>query len=135
MPLVTRKSLPWTSITCCGIVARRRATRQSRATVRAACSTRSARMAASFRDHLNRGEEALGKFRNEDALPEFEAALKLAKLPHERALALDGLATICFRNNENEQALALLDQAASVCLPGGKTPIDGETASALARVW
>src|SRR5262249_9543152 len=76
-----------------------------------------------------------GKFRNEEALVEFEAAMKLARLPHERALALDGLATICFRNKENERALELWDQAIIACQPGGKTPIDGETASALANAW
>jgi tetratricopeptide (TPR) repeat protein len=92
-------------------------------------------MATSFQDHLDRGEQALDKFRNQEAVPEFEAALKAASLPHERALALEGLATIAFRNSEHERALELLDQAASACLPGGRTPIDGETASALAHVW
>jgi tetratricopeptide (TPR) repeat protein len=92
-------------------------------------------MAESFSEHLEQGEEALVKFHNAKALAAFEAALSLASLPHERALALDGIATIRFRHGEKEQSFALLDEAAEACLPNGETPADGRTARVLAQVW
>jgi len=92
-------------------------------------------MAETFSEHLERGEQALDKFHNEEARSEFESALTVAKLPYERALALDGLATILFRTDEKERSLALLDEAAALCLPGGETPAEGRTARVLAQVW
>ncbi len=88
----------------------------------------------SFSEHLDRGEEALAKFHNTEARTAFEAALELAKLPHERAFALDGIATIHFRNDEKKQALDLLDQAAALCSPQGADPADGRTAHAFAQI-
>jgi tetratricopeptide (TPR) repeat protein len=92
-------------------------------------------MAASFGEHLEHGEKALARFDNAEALAAFEAALQRATRPHERALALDGIATIRFRHKEDEQALALLEQAAAACMPNGETPADAQTACALAQVW
>lgn len=91
-------------------------------------------MPVSISEHLARGEQALAKFHNAEARAAFEAALELAKLPHERALALDGLATVHFRNNEKQRALDLLDQATGLCLPQGTAPADGQTAHALAQI-
>jgi len=92
-------------------------------------------MAESFSECLERGEEALAKLHNAEAQAAFDAALKLATLPQERALALDGIATIHFRNNENERALALFDQGIALCLSEGAEPADGQTARALAQIW
>jgi tetratricopeptide (TPR) repeat protein len=92
-------------------------------------------MPETCRGLLEQGEEALAKFNNAEAQAAFEAALKRATLPQERALALDGIATIHFRNDEKERALALFEEAIALCLSADAEPADGQTARALAQSW
>lgn len=91
-------------------------------------------MAETFSEHLERGEEALAKFNNADALAALEAALNLAKLPHEQALALDGIATVRFRRDEKQRALDLLDEAAAFCVTEENKPASAQSARALAQI-
>ncbi|WP_162917337.1 hypothetical protein [Dongia deserti] len=93
-------------------------------------------MPETCQEWLERGEDALSKVKNAEALAAFEEALKLAARPHERALALDGLATIRFRHDEKQQALDLLDEAASLCLATERSdPAGAQIARALAQIW
>ena len=92
-------------------------------------------MAETFSEHLERGEQALDEVNNAEAQTELEAALALAKLPHERAMALNGLATLHFRNGETERGFDLLDEAASLCLSEGSERTDGQASRALAQIW
>jgi tetratricopeptide (TPR) repeat protein len=92
-------------------------------------------MSASFNQHFERGDKALSKFENDAAFAAFEAALAVADAPDERALALSGMATICFRHDEDERALDLLDRAIAACQPDGQAPSAGRLARVLAQVW
>src|SRR5262245_66594972 len=92
-------------------------------------------MAETFSEHLERGEQALDEVNNAEAQAEFEAALALAELPHERAMALDGLATLHFRNDEKERALEMIDEAARLCISESSERTDGQASRALAQIW
>jgi tetratricopeptide (TPR) repeat protein len=94
-------------------------------------------MADSFIEHFKRGCRAQDQRDNAQALAAFEAALAIADAPHERALALNGLADICFRNEQDDRALELMDQAIAACLPrpDAATLTDARVAYALAEVW
>ncbi len=94
-------------------------------------------MEGSFDAHFERGRRALDDRRHADALAAFEAALAVADAPHERALALNGLADINFTKDNDARALDLLDQAVSACLPtpDAGPPADPRTAYALAKTW
>jgi len=92
-------------------------------------------MAGTFSEHLDRGEQALDDVNNAEAQAEFDAALALASLPHERAMALDGLATLHFRNGEPERGFKLLDEAAGLCLSELSERADGQASRALAQIY
>ena len=94
-------------------------------------------MADSFNEHFERGRLAQDRRDNAQALAAFEAALAVANAPHERSLALNGLADISFRNEQDDRALELMDQAIAACLPrpDAATPTDARVACALAEVW
>ena len=75
---------------------------------------------------------------HEVARAAYEAALAVAVAPHEKALALDGLAdTLFFVDDEEHRALELLDEAIATCLPqpDQDAPNDAATAYALAQLW
>ena len=91
-------------------------------------------MAGTFSEHLDRGEQALDDVNNAEAQAEFDAALALASLPHERAMALDGLATLHFRNDEKDRALEMLDEAARLCVSESSERTDGQASRALAQI-
>jgi tetratricopeptide (TPR) repeat protein len=92
-------------------------------------------MPSLFDEHFERGNEALDRRDYHEADEAFEAALAAATAPHERALALDGAADVCFRRDQNDQALAMLEEAIALCLPkpGDAARLDDKTAYALAR--
>lgn len=91
-------------------------------------------MSSLFDEHFERGNHALDRRDYHEADEAFEAALAAATAPHERALALDGAADLCFRRDQNDRALALLEEAIALCLPkpGDSAAMDGRTAYALA---
>jgi tetratricopeptide (TPR) repeat protein len=91
-------------------------------------------MSSLFDEHLERGNAALDRRDYHEADEAFEAALAAASVPYERALALDGAADVCFRREQNDRALAMLEEAVALCLPKpvDSAPMDGKTAYALA---
>jgi tetratricopeptide (TPR) repeat protein len=93
-------------------------------------------MAASFSEHFKRASQARHDRNHAVAHAEFEAALAVAEAPHERAFALNGLASCCLADDQNERAIELMDQAIAACLPhpDAETPLDDRTAHALAEV-
>jgi tetratricopeptide (TPR) repeat protein len=94
-------------------------------------------MTGSFSEHFERGCRAQDQHDNAQALVAFEVALAIAEAPHERALALNGLADIYFRNEQDDRAFELMDQAIAACLPrpDAAAPTDARVAHALAEVW
>jgi tetratricopeptide (TPR) repeat protein len=94
-------------------------------------------MTTSFDEHFERARQALDDRERVLARAECEAALAIATEPYQRALALDGLAETYFYDDDQERALALLEQAIAICLPhpAQDTPKDVNTAYALAQSW
>lgn len=90
-------------------------------------------MAPSFDKSFERAEQALSDDDYVAALASFEEALNLARLPYQRARALDGIANASFRLKKHESAFDFLDQAISSCLATADT--DQLAAMALARAW
>jgi len=90
-------------------------------------------MAAAFKDLMEDGEAAHADERYVDALSAFEAALKAATAPHQRAMTLDRMANACYRLKEDDRAFALLDEAIEAALPTADS--DNASAIALARAW
>jgi tetratricopeptide (TPR) repeat protein len=93
-------------------------------------------MTDSFTEHFDRARRAQSNREHAAARASFEAALSAAVAPHEKALALNGLADTYFTKDE-ERALELMEQAVATCLPqpDGETPKDVGTAFALALTW
>jgi len=94
-------------------------------------------MPISFDEHFERASKARNDRNFAEAHAAFEAALAATHIPHERALALNGLADCCFVNKQNERALDLMDQAIAACLPhpDAETPANDRIAHILATVW
>jgi tetratricopeptide (TPR) repeat protein len=90
-------------------------------------------MPETFEDSMERGEAVMSDRRHADALVAFEAALKAAKAPHQRAQALNRMANACYQLKEDKRAFDLLDEAIALCLP--IADIDRLAALALARAW
>ena len=90
-------------------------------------------MSALFGEHFDGGEDAVSQKRYSEALAAFEAALAAAQAPHERSMALDGMAVASFHLKEDERAFDLVDRAIDACSP----PADPASPSgqALARAW
>ena len=95
-------------------------------------------MVATFDEHFQRAHQAREDREHEVARAAYEAALAVAVAPHEKALALDGLAdTVFFVDDDKHRALELLDEAIATCLPqpDQDAPNDAATAYALAQLW
>lgn len=90
-------------------------------------------MGKSFKDLMKDGETAYADDRYADALAEFEAALNLAREPHQRSEALNRMANACYHLKDDKRAFVLLDQAADAALPTADA--DKASAIALARAW
>ncbi|HEY1383071.1 MAG TPA: tetratricopeptide repeat protein [Dongiaceae bacterium] len=90
-------------------------------------------MASSFEEQFERAETALSDDDYPKALAAFEDALNSARLPHQRARSLDGMANASFHLKKHERAFDLLDQAIASCLPIADT--DKLAAMTLARAW
>ena len=90
-------------------------------------------MPETFEHSMERGEAIMSDRRHADALVAFEAALKIAKAPHQRAQALDRMANACYHLKEDKRTFDLLDEAIALCLPIADT--DRPAAFALARAW
>ncbi len=91
-------------------------------------------MATSFDEHFERARQALDDRERVVARAACEAALAVAAVPYQRALALDGLAETYFFADDKDRALELLDEAIAICLPQ-ISPKDVNTAYALAQSW
>lgn len=94
-------------------------------------------MSSSFNEHYERACQAQSNREQAAAFAAFEVALTVAEAPHERALALNGLADIYFVKKQDERAFDLMDQAIAACLPrpDAETPSDARVAYPLAQVW
>ena len=91
-------------------------------------------MANAFEEHFARARQARADREHAIARAACEAALSVAVMPYERALALDGLADTYSVDQDSHRALELLDQAIVACLPSPDhdTPDDVNAAYALA---
>jgi tetratricopeptide (TPR) repeat protein len=94
-------------------------------------------MATTFDEYYQRAREAMEEREHAATRAACEAALAVATAPHERALALHGLADACFGEDDEHRALELLEQAIAACLPQPEqeTPKDVATAYALGQSW
>ena len=90
-------------------------------------------MTGSFMDLMEEGGAAYSDERYADALAAYETALQAAKAPHQRAAVLDRMANACYRLEQDERAMDLLDQAIAIVLP--RADSDPHCAVVLASAW
>ena len=91
-------------------------------------------MTTTFDEHFERALRALDDRNHVVAREACDAALAVATAPYQTALAFNGLSEASYYAEDNDRALALLEQAIAICLPHDLAE-DVDTSYALAKSW